>query len=232
MVRFCGRVDQGRIVEQKLFYGVLPTPNDGSVWLPQCGCEPNYNPEYQKLVGPRYQITDTAINLFWDVVDLPLPTVQSNHKSKLAAIRYAYATAGTFWTDPNGVTQEVDTTDDVVIKLVGACLMSLLAQMQGHPFSLQWKFGSQADAGFFITLTSEVLITVFLAASNHVQMCYQNESDLTYRINAAHTPEEVMAVDITKGWPVECCANPPDISAIMAPSVPIDTSVPLSLLSR
>lgn len=224
MVQYFGRVLEGQIVEEKLFFGAPPAPAEigGSVakWLPFVGTEPTFVQEYQCLNGPRYQITDTAINMFWTVSNLALPVVKAHHKAKAAALRWAYNNAGTFWIDRDGTLRAIDTSDSVVTKLIGATLMAILAGQQGYPFELNWKFGD----GSFLTLNTETLAHVFYACASYIEDCYNVEALFCDAIDKAQTPEEVMAVDLTKGWPTNT-PNPPDIAKIISDFPPIDTSV-------
>lgn len=219
MVQFCGLVKDGRVLQEKLYYGEPPAESSHGKWLPIVGNEPLYDPEFQELRGPMPAIEYNKIRLVWNVVDLPLPVVKANHKAKLSAIRWTYSNAGTTWLDPNDIERQLDTTDSVIMKMIGGTLLALLATMNNMPFSINWKFLD----GSFLNLDTNLLIRIFFSVAMYIEACYDTESMYVEQIDAAQTPEAVVAINITKGWPRT--PNTPNVSTIMNTNPPIDTSV-------
>ena len=56
-------------------------------------------------------------------------------------------------------------------------------------------------SGQFVPLSASETEALADAVADHVQACFDRESDLLDAINAAETVEELEAVDISSGWP-------------------------------
>jgi Domain of unknown function (DUF4376) len=63
--------------------------------------------------------------------------------------------------------------------------------------TLKWKM---AD-GQFVTLDAAAIVGVAMAVRGHVQACFDREAELKATIEAATTPAEIAAVNISTGWP-------------------------------
>ncbi|WP_209991382.1 DUF4376 domain-containing protein, partial [Azospirillum picis] len=63
--------------------------------------------------------------------------------------------------------------------------------------TFRWK----AASGDWVDLTGAQIISIADAVADHVQVCFDREGDLHDVIDAAETATDVLAVDITKGWP-------------------------------
>jgi hypothetical protein len=84
--------------------------------------------------------------------------------------------------------------DTAVAYLTGAVVA---IQSRVPPPTVEWKL---AD-GEFRTYDLAALVAFGGAMRDHIQVCFDNEKALAAQIAAAATSREVMAIDLTIGWP-------------------------------
>lgn len=122
----------------------------------------------------------------------PIPTleeVKNQRLQDLAARRWEAEVSGT---TINGM--RILTDRDTQSKLTAAYAKAT----QDSAYIIEsWKFAP----GVFVTLTSDVIISVANAVERHIQLCFINEANISSEIMAAETKEEINEIDIDKGWP-------------------------------
>ena len=126
---------------------------------------------------------------------------QANIKGKLAAYRYDTVSGGvTISISGLNITNLAIKTDPESRSNLST--VALFA-MQSPSLTVPWK---SAD-GTFVTLNAAQIIEVGEAVLAYVQQCFATEAGLVARINAASTYDQVMSIDITKGWPSNVISN-------------------------
>ena len=123
-------------------------------------------------------------SIAWLASHRPTPTLaelKADAQSRLASRRWQAETGGMMF---NGT--PVATDDRSKALIYGA---------RGR--SVKFKTAS----GQFAPLSASETEALADAVADHVQACFDRESDLLDAINAAETVEELEAVDINTGWP-------------------------------
>lgn len=76
-------------------------------------------------------------------------------------------------------------------------------QTRDPPPTVEWKLGP----GEWRTYDLAQLIALGSAMRDHIQACFSREAVLDAQIQAATTSREVMAIDLTTGWPATTLAE-------------------------
>lgn len=120
---------------------------------------------------------------------LPLEQARAQRLTELADYRWQRETGGTTL---NGT--PIATDRDSQAKLTAAW-----ATAKDDPaYTIDnWKVAP----GVFVTLDAATIIAAGEAARAHVQACFDREAVLSGEILACATTEDVLAIDITTGWP-------------------------------
>jgi len=123
----------------------------------------------------------------------PLAQTKREALSKLADIRWE-KTQVMVW---DGV---VTPASPAISALTGAVVA---IQTRVPPPSVEWKLAP----GEWRTYDLAQLIALGSAMRDHIQACFSHEAVLDAQIQAAATSREVMAIDLTQGWPATSLAE-------------------------
>lgn len=118
----------------------------------------------------------------WLVETISLEHGKQREKDNIKEKRYEKEVGGCTF-NYQGTVVPVDSERDAQAKLSAALLMADKGLWQNGK---KWKF---AD-GIFRPLTIEQVVALAVTVGNHVNDCYQRESDLTDAVDAATTLEE------------------------------------------
>lgn len=134
----------------------------------------------------------------FDAVQLILNSYQVDYANEKLRPKMLEDTASIRWdkqqmTTFNGSPLPCDMT---TINLIDATRNSMI-DAPTSPQSCLWKTGPTTWA----TLDAPALLNMGLAIRNHVQLCFEREKALQDAILIATTADELIAIDITSGWP-------------------------------
>jgi hypothetical protein len=141
------------------------------------GITSEYNPKIQRLVGPKYNFSETSAEMYYDVEDKTVEVVKEELKPIIAANRYRYEVKGTTVIIQDKQLSVLTTREDR-----GLYLQAYQLGKDG----VNWKFGSE-----FLTLSNADLATIVEAVSVHVQSVFDWESAKIAAIDACTTLEEL-----------------------------------------
>jgi hypothetical protein len=117
-------------------------------------------------------------------------------KSQLADLRWSYESKGIIYNNA------VFATDDQSrVNYIGAVL-----QAQSNPdFTIVWKAKTDGEPSqsIFIELTANSLSYVTNSGIDYISKCFVNEATLRSQIDASTDLDELLAVDLNTGWPVQ-----------------------------
>jgi hypothetical protein len=119
----------------------------------------------------------------WDIFEQPIETVKSEKKQQIATKRYQEET-----NHPS-----LDTTRESQAMINGVWSAS-----QINP-NLIVNF-KQKD-GTWVQADANTINIIAIAVIEHVQACFDNEKTLNDAVDLANTSSEVVAIDISVGWP-------------------------------
>ena len=91
----------------------------------------------------------------------------------------------------------VDTDLFARTNLTGAAVAALIALQSGQPYSVTWALKNNTS----ITLTAPEMLQFALEAVGYIDACFSRSFVLRDEINAATNMAELLAIDITAGWP-------------------------------
>jgi hypothetical protein len=91
----------------------------------------------------------------------------------------------------------VDTDKLARTNISGAALSAVIAQGASAPYSVEWTLADNSS----VVLNAAEMIGLGLAVMQHVDACYNRARALRNLINAAPDMAELLAIDITAGWP-------------------------------
>lgn len=116
-----------------------------------------------------------------------LPQLKALLLKRLANVRYEHETAGV---NVGGALVKTDRESQATI--TGAYARAL----SDPSVTVAWKTGNG-----FVTLDSAAILLFGTAVFHHVQGCFAREKVLAEAIDVAGTVDELMAVDVSAGWP-------------------------------
>jgi len=141
----------------------------------------------QHYGSPVIEVTDGRATATYPVLDHSpdeaagiLEAAKERKRSEIAAARWEAETAGI---DVNGFTVRTDRESQALI--TGAALKA----MQDSTYSCRWK----TESGF-VELTAPQILAIADAVRAHVQGCFDREAELLPLIEAAESPEELVAI--------------------------------------
>lgn len=91
----------------------------------------------------------------------------------------------------------VDSDGPARINISGAALGAAIAKQAGQPFSLTWTLLDNSTA----TLDADGMMAVGLSVLAHVNACHARARQFRTAIEEAATISELLAIDVTAGWP-------------------------------
>lgn len=132
----------------------------------------------------------SVVNGVWSISasDVSLSAAKTEAKAVLAGNRYAAEVAGI---TVNGVA--IDTDRDTQGTLTAARIMA----KEDPGYSVKWK-----TQNGFVTLDAATLIALADAVLNHVQLCFDNEANISDSIDAAADLTALRLVNLNNDWPV------------------------------
>lgn len=125
----------------------------------------------------------------WPIVPIPLDEMRQARKDEATALRWEREVAGIVI---NGVPVATDDRSKTLI-------LGKRAKARENPdMTFRWK----TAGGTWVELTGSQIIAIADAVADHVQACFDREGELHDLIDAAGPDAaDVLAVDITTGWP-------------------------------
>lgn len=118
-----------------------------------------------------------------------VPEVKHNLYRELATRRWVAEDAGT---TVMGI--KVPTDRQTQSKLTAAYIKASANSSYVIP---SWKFAE----GIFKPLDAQTIIMIADAVESHVQLCFQNESNLSQKISSCTSIDELNTIDLNFGWP-------------------------------
>lgn len=91
----------------------------------------------------------------------------------------------------------VDSDEAARSNVSGAALGALIAKSAGAPYSVTWTMLDNSTAA----LDADQMIGMALAVLTHVNACHERARELRAEIEAAADMAELLAIDVTAGWP-------------------------------
>ena len=119
---------------------------------------------------------------------VPIERARAGKLDALAALRWEKTQTMTY----DGV---VTPSSDVAVAYLTGAVVAI--QTRVPPPTVNWKLGP----GEFRTWDLAALVAFGQAMRDHIQACFDNEQTLATAIAVAQTSAEVMAIDLTTGWP-------------------------------
>ena len=119
----------------------------------------------------------------WDILEQPIEIVKSEKKQQIATRRYQEEISH----------PSLDTTRESQAMINGVWSAS-----QINP-NLVVNF-KQKD-GTWVQADANTINIIAIAVIEHVQACFDNEKTLNDAVDLANTSSEVVAIDISVGWP-------------------------------
>jgi hypothetical protein len=121
----------------------------------------------------------------------PEPTLAEAVAAKLAALAARRYEAETGGIEVNGVSIRTDRESQGLV-------LGLIKRLEESPEGTTQRF--KAASGW-VVVDLPTIKAVGLAIGIHVGACFEREGQLAEAIEAAETPEDLSAIDITAGWP-------------------------------
>jgi hypothetical protein len=160
-------------------------PEKGLKWI--ADNPPSYAPAKQTCTASA-SIPVTATEVPYTVADIDLSVLRGRVKDDLAAERYGAEISGVT------VSGILIATDRESQMLIDAAQRSFA---DGVISSVKFKTSS----GTIVDCDATMASALRAAVVDHVQSCRNNEAALCAAIDSASTADEILAVDIQKGWP-------------------------------
>lgn len=91
----------------------------------------------------------------------------------------------------------VDSDSMARSNISGATIAALIAKMAGAPYAITWTMLDNSIA----TLDADGMIAMGLAVLSHVNACHDRARVLRAEIESAADMAELLAIDVTAGWP-------------------------------
>lgn len=134
----------------------------------------------------------------WEVVDIRtgmteehlaelLTTLRAETKANVAERRWQAEVGGA---DFNGLRLATDRTSQAMV--AGA---SMLAEVRPE-LLIDWK-----TQDGWVQISNGQIASLSLVVGLHVQACFRRERELNDEVDAAQTIADILAIDITTGWP-------------------------------
>ena len=182
-----GRVDRvtGRII------GNRPDPDIDLYAHAEAGPRPN---KYQRTGTPTWSNDGWTATETRTVVDQPLDQVKAQRKEEATAKFRRVRDGGTTLTTPAGAVL-LSTLYDAYVELAG---------VEARTAAGGGTQKGVTRSGSPVMFDNALATAAAQAIATHYDAAYSREYDLYVAINAASTVAEVLAIDITTGWP----ANP------------------------
>lgn len=189
--------DQGEIAQK---YDILPVEN-GYVNLGE-GIEifpvadsvtvPEHDPIYEALAGPFWAFwNDPKVAIpNYNVVPVDINLSKGALKNLAAAVRYNKEIRGTT-TTVQGTTVTLDTSRD------GRTIFTHAHSIMEDGATTNWKFQEG-----WLTISKEELNAIIMAGAAYIQAQFDWEADISSKIDAATTVEELKAIVIVEPLPV------------------------------
>lgn len=146
--------------------------------------------EWHKHIDQQILIQNDRVVVQY-IYELPhIEILKTKIKAKIAEKRWEIEISGV--TDSNDITFATDRESQTKYIAIAVKLLSV----DVSTWSIHWKTVN----GNFVTLNASEMQNVINLVMNHVQTCFDKESDLHSLLDAATTYEEVFSIDITTGW--------------------------------
>lgn len=145
--------------------------------------QPNYNPDFEELVGPTYSFVNNEAVASFAVANLPIEQIKNILKNKVSAERYFKEIAGTKVT-LNGVDYPVETDRESRTKWI---------QLASLPGPTNWKI-----AGTFINLSQQDANTILQAVVDYVQAQFDWEMNMYSLIDSKTRIDDLKTIEIPK----------------------------------
>lgn len=149
--------------------------------------------EGQDFGATIYVIEADRVVRTQSVTVIPIGEARTRKLAELAELRWL-KTQTMVW---DGV---VTPASPAISALTGAVVA---IQTRVPPPTVEWKLGP----GEWRTYDLAQLIALGSAMRDHIQACFSREAVLDAQIQAAATSREVMAIDLTAGWPATTLAE-------------------------
>lgn len=91
----------------------------------------------------------------------------------------------------------VDSDEAARSNVSGAALGALIAKSANAPYSVTWTMLDNST----VTLDADEMIGMALAVLTHVNACHERAREFRAEIEAATNMAELLAIDVTAGWP-------------------------------
>lgn len=91
----------------------------------------------------------------------------------------------------------VDSDAEARSNITGAATGALIAKVSNLPYSVTWTMLDNSTA----TLDADGMLAMGLAVLAHVNACHDRARQLRTAIESAATMAELLAIDVTAGWP-------------------------------
>ena len=92
----------------------------------------------------------------------------------------------------------VDSDAEARSNITGAATAALIAKVGNQPYAVTWTLLDNTTA----TLDADGMIAMGLAVLSHVNTCHERARQLRTAIEAATNMAELLAIDVTTGWPL------------------------------
>lgn len=122
----------------------------------------------------------------------PLDTLKAAWRLRITAERDRAIAGGA--DTPSG---RVDTDEVSIRNILGAYQSAVAALMAGEPIALNWRMADNS----LVALAASDVIAVGNAVMAHTQAAYARSWALKDALEAATTEAEVVALNVTTGWP-------------------------------
>ena len=157
----------------------VPPDEDGGTWVENT---PVFNATTNRWESTWMLKMDSA-----EIAQEKLDTLKAQKKQLLAEKRYQIETSGI---DVNGFSIKTDRESQSQI----TC--AVFAIERGYITKVDWK----GENGW-IDMDVSVIASLPPLVSNHVQLCFQTERQISNMIDACTSIEELSHIDIELGWP-------------------------------
>lgn len=91
----------------------------------------------------------------------------------------------------------VDSDNEARANVSGAALAAVIAKAASAAYAVTWTLLDNSP----VTLNADGMIAMGLAVMAHVDACHGHARDLRGQIEAASDMAELLAIDVTVGWP-------------------------------
>lgn len=164
--------------------GYIKVSNEYEIFPVTNTVMPNYDPEYEQLVGPFYTYANNAATATYTKTDIPLEAVKNKMKQAAADERFKRENAGTT-TTVQGKTVELYTNRQDRNMYVQK--YSFMADGT----TASWKFNSG-----WLDITKVELASMIATGASYIQDQYDWERTTVASIDAATTAAELKLIEI------------------------------------